>query len=175
MMDKGDKEFLETKKFLGEFDVIHHRILCDLITLISISLKYRDKEDEYNSMFRSIVRSFFSLIEADLFYLNVLDKYDNYTDRENFYPKLKKTYKQVAKTLNREKIQKSYFDTKLGNLKKLKQIRNNLVHPKNINHLHFASKENFLLLNTCIEDYQNFIVKLMKGFILNSTISLKGF
>ena len=109
-MEEDNDEILKTKRILGEFDIIHHELLRDLLSLISITMKHRDKPDEYNSMFRSIVRGFFSLIEADLYYLNVLDTYTNYIDRKYFYIKLKKTFKQVAKTLEREAIQKKYFD-----------------------------------------------------------------
>ena len=111
------------------------------------------------------------MIEADIYGLNQLDMYDGYNDKQDrFIEKFKETYKQICKTWNKQELQKQYFDTKLESIKELKVKRDNLVHPKQIDHIHKASEENFNKLKTVFQDYDKFINNLMNDFFISTKI-----
>jgi hypothetical protein len=92
--------------------------------------------------------------------------YDDKKDR--FIEKLKETYKQICKTWNKEELQKKYFDTKLQTLKELKSKRDDLVHPKELKHIHKASNNDFKKLKTAFEDYDKFINVLLNEFFIST-------
>ena len=87
--------------------------------------------------------------------------------------KFKETYKQICKTWNKEEIQKKYYDSKLQGLVELKKKRDELVHPKELEHIHKASEKDFQTLKSVFEDYDKFINDLMNDFFLSTTVPFK--
>jgi uncharacterized protein YutE (UPF0331/DUF86 family) len=96
--------------------------------------------------------------------------YDDKKDR--FIEKFKETYKQICNTWNKHDLQKKYFDTKLQTLKELKNMRDDLVHPKKLEHIHKASEEDFKKLKNSFQDYDNFINALMDNFFVGTKMNL---
>jgi hypothetical protein len=55
-------------------------------------------------------------------------------------------------------------------LVELKKKRDELVHPKELGHIHKASEKDFQKLKLGFEDYDKFINELMNDFFLVTTI-----
>ncbi len=165
-------EMLDAAKKMSQFQSIHNILRKDYLELLKITQNNIQKEEPFNTLYRASLRSLFSLIEADIYGLNQLDAYFNYNDRHSFLTKFKNTFKQIAKTWNKEDIQKKYFDSKLKSLIDLKKMRDELVHPKEISHLHKASSQNFDTLQNVFYDYDKFMNELMNNFFIESKVPL---
>ncbi len=158
---------------MSKYQRIHNLIKLDYIELLNITENFKTSEKEFNSLFRASLKSLFSLIEADIFGLNKLDPYPKYSDRESFINKFKKTFIQICKTWNKTEIQMEYFENKLDELNELKDKRNELIHPKEIKHIHKATNFEFEKLKRVFYDYDDFINKLMDDFFIS--IEIKAF
>ena len=163
-------EMLKAALIMGQFQKIHNIIRPDFLILLDITELKQSNEKEFDALYRACLTRIFTLIEADIYGLNQLDMYDGYDDKKDrFIEKFKETYKQICKTWNKEDLQKKYFDSKLQGLIKLKKKRDELVHPKQIEHIHKASDKDFQILKTVFQDYDKFINDLMNDFFLSST------
>lgn len=69
---------------MKEFQKIHNIIRKDYIELLNLTEKYILEQKIFNSLYRASLKSLFSLIEADIFGLNNIDKYDDYSDKDHF-------------------------------------------------------------------------------------------
>lgn len=167
-------EMLLAAQTMGKFQRIHNVIRPDFILLLKITEEQKSNEKEFDALYRACLTRFFTLIEADIYGLNQLDMYDGYDDKKDrFIEKFKETYKQICKTWNKVDLQKRYFDSKLQGLVDLKKKRDELVHPKELEHIHKASEKDFQKLKLVFEDYDKFINDLMNDFFLSTTIPFK--
>lgn len=158
-------------QIMGKFQTIHNIIRPDFLVLLRITEEQKSNEKEFDALYRACLTRFFTLIEADIYGLNQLDMYDGYDDKKDrFIEKFKETYKQICKTWKKEELQKKYFDSKLQGIIELKKKRDDLVHPKEVEHIHRASDKDFQVLKTVFEDYDQFINDLMNDFFLGTTI-----
>ncbi|MCW3084156.1 MAG: hypothetical protein JWP12_1522 [Bacteroidetes bacterium] len=165
-------EMLVALEAMEKFQLIHNGIRIDYIELLRITESNELIEPSFDALYRACLRSLFSLIEADIYGLNVLDTYNNYNDKHSFIDKFKETFKKIAKTWKKEEIQKIYFDSKLTALNDLKKMRDELVHPKEINHLHKATDQNFQKLKSVFNEYDTFINDLMNGFFIGTKMPI---
>jgi len=156
---------------MNKFQSIHNVIRKDYIVLLKTTGGNISTVVTFDALYRASLRSLFSLIEADIYALNKLDQYSGYADRDTFNDKFKKTFTQIATTWKKEAIKNEYFDSNLKELKELKKMRDELVHPKEIAHIHKASESDFQKLKKVFNEYDTFINDLMNNFFLNSTVS----
>ncbi len=162
-------EMLLAFQTMIKFQRIHNVIRPDFMLLLKITEEQKSNEKEFDALYRACLTRFFTLIEADIYGLNQLDVYDGYDDiKDRFIEKFKETYKQICKTWNKEQIQKKYFDSKLQGLVELKKKRDELVHPKELEHVHKANEKEFQKLKSVFESYDKFINDLMNDFYLTS-------
>lgn len=167
-------EMLLAAQTMGKFQRIHNVIRPDFMLLLKITEEQKSNEKEFDALYRACLTRFFTLIEADIYGLNQLDMYDGYDDKKDrFIEKFKETYKQICKTWKKEEIQKKYFDSKLQGLVELKKKRDELVHPKELEHIHKASEKDFKTIKSVFEDYYKFINDLMNDFFLSTTVPFK--
>jgi hypothetical protein len=159
-------EFLNASATIDKFQRIHNILRKDYLVLLDLIEIYKSNKIEFDSLYRAGLRSIFSLIEADIYCLNYLDKYDDYSDKDHFEKKMKSTFKQVCETWNKEQIGKKYFETKYCDLKTLRQKRDELIHPKDTEHLHEANEGEFEKLKKVFKDYDSFINDLMNDFYI---------
>ncbi len=158
---------------MGKFQAIHNLIRKDYQELLKVTENNKSTEFVFNALYRASLRSLFSLIEADIYGFNMLDKYENYDDKkDDFIKKFKSTFIQIGKTWNKAEIQKKYFDSKLQMLTELKKMRDELVHPKEIEHIHKATETNFEKLKTVFNDYDAFMNEIMNDFFISAPSSL---
>ena len=158
---------------MSKFQIIHNIIRPDFLILFRITEEQKSNEKEFDALYRACLTRFFTLIEADIYGLNQLDMYDDYDDkRDRFIEKFKETYKQICKTWNKEELHKKYIDSNLQGLIELRKKRNDLVHPKEVEHIHKASDKDFQALQTVFAAYDKFITDLMNDFFLSTKISL---
>src|SRR6266478_3722233 len=101
-----EKQFWELMPFISKFPPIHNKLSADFKLLIQITEEQINDTAKFQTLCRACLRNLFSIIEADIFYFNLFDKYDNYDDKHHFTDKFKKTFKQICKTWNREDLQK---------------------------------------------------------------------
>jgi hypothetical protein len=137
---KSLPEVINALEIMVKFQSIHNVIRKDYLKLLRITEDNKSIEISFNALYRASLKSLFSFIEADIYCLNELDSYKNYSDNDSFIVKFKN--KQIAKTWKKEKVQKTYFDSKLKGLKDLKKTREQLIHPKEIIHFQCASVKN---------------------------------
>ena len=166
-----DKDaFLKAGVTMQKYQKIHNIIRKDYMVLLKVTEGHKSETTEFDSLYRACLKSLFSIIEADIYGLNNLDEYENYSDRDSLETKFKKTFKQVCRTWKKTELQKKYFDEKYGGLRELKKKRDELIHPKKIEHLHGASNVEFEKLRTVFNDYDLFINSLMDNFFITVTI-----
>ncbi|MBK0382878.1 hypothetical protein I5M32_07885 [Pedobacter sp. SD-b] len=166
-------EMLNAAQVMGKFQNIHNLIRKDYMQLLDLTESYKEVQVNFDALYRASLRSLFSLIEADISGLNTLDGYSGFDDRKHsLIFKFKKTYKQIAKTWNKEEIQQRYFSAKIEALIALKQMRDELVHPKDETHIHSASLESFEKLKSVFKDYDDFVNDLMNNFFVSVSIPI---
>lgn len=163
-------EMLLAGQSMNKFQTIHNVIRKDYIELLTATESNKSIEITFDALYRASLRSLFSLIEADIYGLNSIDRYHNYKDSDAFLDKFKNTFKQIAKTWKKEEIQKKYIDSKLMKLRELRKMRDELIHPKEIRHIHKANEADFEKLKTVFYEYDSFINDLMYDFFLSVTI-----
>lgn len=168
---KNLDDMLAAAQAMSKFQGIHNVIRRDYLELLRITEEHKSNEKDFDTLYRASLIRFFTLIEADIYGLNQLDAYEGYDDKKDrFIDKFKKTFKQICKTWNKEQLQKNYFDSKLKSLTDLKKKRDELVHPKEQEHIHKASDNEFATLNNVFGDYDKFMNDLMNDFFLSTTI-----
>ena len=168
-------EFLAAGVAMLKFQKIHNIIRDDYMELLNLTQKYNSDRTQFNSLYRACLKGFFSIIEADIFGFNNLDPYENYSDKDSFEIKFKKTLKQIGETWNKTHLQKKYLDEKYRELKKLKKKRDELIHPKKVEHLHEASDSEFELLKQVFKDYDLFMNSLMDDFFISVDVNTMEF
>jgi hypothetical protein len=167
------QEMLAAAQAMRKFQTIHNVLRKDYIELLRLTDLHRSSKESFDALYRASLRSLFSLIEADISGLNALDGYPGYDDRKHsLIPKFKQTYKQIAKTWNKESIQQKYFAAKLETLLALKTKRDELVHPKEHEHIYSASTVDFQQLKGVFNDYDDFVNELMNDFFVGSSIKI---
>jgi hypothetical protein len=167
------QEMMAAAQAMHKFQTIHNVIRKDYIELLRLTDLHRSSKESFDALYRASLRSLFSLIEADISGLNALDGYPGYDDRKHpLISKFKQTYKQIAKTWNKQTVQQKYFAEKLEALLALKTKRDELVHPKEHAHIHSASPANFQQLKDVFFDYDDFVNQLMNDFFVGSSINM---
>tara|TARA_R110002020_G_scaffold274311_5_gene489437 strand:- start:1450 stop:1992 length:543 start_codon:yes stop_codon:yes gene_type:complete len=159
-------DYQEARQILQNYQKTHNIIRNDYLNLIELTFECQNDQKSFNTLYRACLRELFSLIESDLFNLNRLDNYPNYSDKDKFMIKFKKTFKQISKTWEKEDIQKEYFDSKLERLKNIKMERDKITHPKGPKDFKTTTIEDFISFKMIFDEYDGFINKMMNGFFI---------
>ncbi|MDP3352339.1 MAG: hypothetical protein Q8S44_01185 [Flavobacteriaceae bacterium] len=159
-------EYREAIKILLNLQKTHNIIRNDYLNLINLTFDHIENQKLFNTLYRSCLRELFSLIESDIFNLNRLDKYHNYTDNDKFIFKFKKTFKQICKTWKKDDVQKHYFDSKLEFLIIIKKERDKITHPKSPIVFKDVTLDNFNKLKLVFNQYDDFINEVMNNFFI---------
>jgi hypothetical protein len=168
-----ENEFLALLPLVSKFPRIHNAIKSDFKVLLEITESHKNDPNKYSALGRVCIRNLFSLIEADIYYYNLFDSYPGYEDRHGFFVRFKKTFKQICKTWNREVLQQEYFQTKLSELKELKEIRDKLTHPKQPEDIIQITEPLFIKVKRVFSDYDSFITTIMSNFFISTTIPIE--
>jgi len=163
-------EMLIATQAMRNYQLMHNVIRNDYIELLELTEKNQANQKSFDALYRACISSMFSLVESDIYGLNTLDPYPNYHDKCNFIGKFEKTFKQISKTWEKEDIQRKYFQSCKPQLKVLKKMRDEIIHPKKIEHIHPASKIKFKELKLIFNDYDNFMNDMMNNFFLSTRI-----
>jgi hypothetical protein len=170
---KDFESMLLAAQAMAKFQSIHNIIRKDYLELLRITADHQANEIEFDALYRASLTRLFSLIEADIYGLNLLDPFEGYNDKKIiFIERFKATYKQICKTWKKENLRKVYFDTKLQALKDLKKKRDELIHPKEMEHIHKGTTKDFQALQGVFADYDKFINDLMNDFFVSTKIPL---
>lgn len=176
-MNEHSKEFQEEAEFrkanlaLSDYQKRHNILRKDYELLLEITETHQDDKKKFNLLYRASLRSFFALIESDIFGLNQIDKYDGYSDRHFFEDMFKKTFKKVCKTWKKDDVIREYLDSKFKNLRELKEKRNKLVHPKTTNDIVNGSVQELLELKRAFNDYTKMVHSIMDNFFISININ----
>ncbi len=177
-MDTNDKfipdqnEFWALMPIIRKFPRLHNTIKGDFVLLLELTEQNINDEAKFDMLCRTCIKNLFSLIEADIYYYNLFDSYQDYDDRDRFFDKFKKTFKQICKTWKREKLQEEYFQAKLADLKEIKDLRDKLTHPKEIEHIIKPTEETLNKVKKVYSDYDTFITTIMSNFFFSTTLPL---
>lgn len=129
----GSEEYIINYRELKD---IHHTLVTEAEQLYQLCRK----ENNPPFLVRAYCKEIISIIEADLFILNLLHPYPDYNDRAPFVGRFKMTFKFYAKDANvnnegLQHFQQQYFSTYFEKLRLLSKQRDQFVHPKNIESL----------------------------------------
>lgn len=136
-------EFIEAGNRLTKYQQIHNIIRKDYQALLKITEEHKIIKIEFDTLYRSCLKGLFSMIEADVYGLNGLDAYKDYNDRDSFENKFKNTFKQVGITWKKADRVRQYLDSKWLGLMELRKLRDQLIHPKELEHIHKANETAF--------------------------------
>jgi len=142
----------------------------DFKFLLSVTEANRADDEKFKTMVRACLKSFLNILEADLYFLNKLDAYPNYEDRNDFISKFKKTFKQVTSTWEREKIYNEYRDKEFEVLLKVKDVRDKLIHPKSLLDVVNIGEQDYKDVIQAFEAYQKFLLKLVSNFFIKGPL-----
>ncbi len=165
---KKVSDLVEMSRIMGrikEFAPIHNTYKLDLSLLVEQMDVHQNDLSKCQSFYRSSIVMFFTGIEADIFYYNQFDPYNGYHDKNTFKEKLEKTFSQVCTTWKRDQLLQDYFSSNLETIFKLRNIRNDVAHPKSLVHVFKASNDDVAELKQAIEHYNAFINDLMSNFL----------
>ncbi len=164
------EEFLNLVTLFDTFPPLHNSIANDFKTLLQITHEHKPDALKFRALCRACIRGLFSLMEADIFYYNKFDKYTGYDDRSPFLQKFKKTFVQICATWERQELQKDYFATSLDLLISLKNLRDKLVHPKQIDDLNLPTEQTLNNVTQAFEEYDAFVKNLMTNFFIKTDV-----
>lgn len=140
------------------------------MTLLETTDLHKDDTDKFMTLCRASIKSFFSLIEADIYHYNIFDSYKGYNDRQAFLEKFKKTFRQICTTWKREELHKQYFDLNLNDIKTLKEIRDKLIHPKVFSDIIDPTDKTFEMVRAGFKNYDEFINTIMSNFFISTKL-----
>ena len=175
-METNDKfiadqnEFWKLFPLISKFPRLHNTIKDDFVLLLKLTEEFKADTEKFEMLCRTCIKNLFSLIEADIYYYNLFDSYENYNDRDKFFDKFKKTFKQICKTWNRQELQQIHFTSKLADLKELKGLRDKLTHPKEIEHIVKPTVDTFNKVTKVFNDYDIFVLTIMSNFFFSTKI-----
>lgn len=175
-MSDNSKKFDNTDEFrkanhaLTEYQKRHNLIRKDYELLLEITELHQNQQDKFDSLYRASLKGLLSLIESDIYGLNQIDQYNEYSDRHSFEDKFKKTFKQICRTWNKEEIIIKYLDNEYAKLKLLKQKRDKLIHPKETTDIVCASIDAFDELKNGFHAYTKMLHSIMDGFFISIDI-----
>jgi hypothetical protein len=161
------QEIKEVLNAMKCFQTIHNLIRKDFVVLLEFANSHRSQTVDFFALSRACLRGIFSLIEADIYGLNMVLRIENYNDRDSFEQKFKQTFKEVFELCRKTNIQRLYFDTKFGTLKKLKEKRDRLIHPKTTNDIPDITFTEFETISMVFNDYCSFIHELTSDFFIS--------
>lgn len=127
--DNLDSALIRMRR-LGRFQLLHNEIKKDFIELHKAAATSLENRENCPELIRSCVREFFSLVEADIYFLNYIDPYPGYTDSDSFLKKFKQTYKYHCLNHNRPELFRALTDKHFHDFKQLKRKRDCITHPK---------------------------------------------
>lgn len=168
-----ENDFWKLMPIISKFPRLHNKIKADFVLLLELTEQSKNDTAKFEMLCRTSIKNLFSLIEADIYYYNLFDSYQDYDDRDKFFDKFKKTFKQICKTWNRQELQQEYFAAKLGDLKELKELRDKLTHPKEVEDIIQASDNTFNKVTKVFTDYDTFFSAIMSNFFFSTTIPLR--
>ena len=150
----------------------HNALAKDFETLAAIAKENSDDAERIKPLIRACIKELFSLVEGDLYLINQYLPYEGYTDTDNLSKKFKKTYRHHSKSFKKEELKIQYQSKYYGRLYRLKQKRDDIVHPKGLQAIDVVATD----LNEVIDVYQEYrmyIIQLMTniGFSVQLPLS----
>ncbi len=92
------EEFPKLLKYITEFSRVHNPKSDDCKFILELAARHRDDLPKFQALCRTSILSFFTLIEADIYYYNLFDKFKGYKDKLNFFEKFEPTFQQICGT-----------------------------------------------------------------------------
>lgn len=159
-------DFFKVTQAMLKHQKVHNVLRKDYLELLRITENHKAEQTEFDALYRASIRSLFSLIEADLYGYNKIYPYPGFKKEESFEKKFKQTFNHIFLTWEKDHIREKYFNEKYFDLKQLRSKRNDLAHPKLIDHIHIATETKFEKVKQVFEAYDKFINDLMNNFFI---------
>jgi len=158
------ERFEEIRPYLAEFPKIHKEFKADLTVLFDYADQVKNDPSRFQALSRASLTYLFILIEADIYYYNLFDKYEGYKDSRPFMEKFENTFKQICGTWNWKKLQEEYFASQLEKLILLKKQRDKLTHPKRLDDIVKLEYQDLEAVKDFFHAYDKFIRTIMSNF-----------
>lgn len=166
----NEEEFMDLIPNLSKFPALHNKLKTDFLMLLQLTDEQKNNPEAFKTLTRVCLLTLFTVIEADLFYYNIFDKYDKYKDSDGFIKKFKNTFTKICATWNREELRQEYFDNKFSELEALRSLRNKLTHPKEVEHFYEPTEADYHRIKAAFNDYDTFFSAIMSNFFFEIKI-----
>lgn len=160
------ENFEDDRKILRNYQKTRNILFTDYSNLLSLTLNVKDDQKAFNALYRACSRELFTLIEFDLFSLNQLDNYTDYSDKENFLLKFEKTFKQICLTWEKTDLLEDYFGEKTERLGYIKTERDKMTRPENPKAIKMNTVDDLRQLKLVFNEYKAFMNKILNGLFI---------
>ncbi|MDB5117050.1 MAG: hypothetical protein JWQ79_2542 [Mucilaginibacter sp.] len=168
-----NEEFNKLMPLVQKFPVLHNKLKNDFLTLLNLTEQQQHDSDTFKTLTRVCLLTLFTVIEADLFYYNLFDKYEGYKDSHPFLRKFSNTFDKICLTWKREDLKKEYFENNLASLNTLRDLRNKLTHPKEVQHFIEPTQADYNDIKAVFTAYDTFFSAIMSNFFFETKIPFK--
>jgi hypothetical protein len=138
----------------------HNALAQDFGTLAEFAKENVNNPGRIEPLIRACIKELFSLVEADLYLINQYLPYEGYNEMDSLSKKFKKTYRHHSRSFKKEQIKQQYQSKSYGRLYRLKQKRDEIVHPKGL-HSIAVTLSNLDEVIVVYQEYRNYIIQLM--------------
>lgn len=157
---------------MGIMQRTHNMLAKDFETLVDIAKENAENSIRIKPLIRACIKELFSLVEADLYLINQYQPYDGYSNWDKLNEKFKKTYRHHAKNFKKQDLKNQYQSKSYARLYKLKQKRDDIVHPKGLQTID-VTLDDLQEVTEVYNEYRNYVIQLMSniGFSVELPIS----
>lgn len=172
------QEVLNYARKMADFQSVHNELSKDYSILESITLEQIKKGISSPQLIRSCIKELFSLIEADIFLMNVFEPYKDYADNQDFFTKFKKTFRSHCSIHNTMSKFDQFMRKHYSTLRLLKAKRDQITHPKGEQSI-FVDVNLFSTNISFARSYSDFVSSIMTDVWVSTKVSsidlLNGF
>jgi hypothetical protein len=123
-------EAIKLMQEMSKFQLQHNKLRVDYNELLEVSGQRVKIGGNNDSFIRSCIHELFTLIESDLYFLNVINSDLDYDDFDRFIERFKDTFKHHCRTHDYDSIYLDFASHNLQDFRILKDKRDSIAHPK---------------------------------------------
>lgn len=165
---------IELMRKMADFQSVHNELSKDYLLLESITSEQIQRGIAPAQLIRSCIKELFSLIEADIYLMNVFEPYNDYQDRHDFFKKFKKTFRKHCDFHGTTIKFNNFLQREYSTLRVLKAKRDQITHPKGKVSI-TVDADLFTVLVSFAREYSKFISSIMTDVWVGTKVPVKDF
>lgn len=165
------KDFENTFKNMRTFQLVHNELRKDFEMIYELAKSKIQDIEILKPLIRGCIKELFSLMEADIYLLNQFNPYLNYTDKDDFCKKFKRTFKHHSITFNKQDTNLKFNSSHFKLLLVQKQKRDAVTHPKGKNSIS-VQQSDLEEIYDLFQKYNSFINESMTNVFISIRVPL---